>query len=56
MNSMKHPPDYCRVYLTRDKLYPGQIIQPRRNRFFRVLERAMPCVWIVSTYKPWGCR
>lgn len=48
------PPDYCRVHITRQKLTPGQIIQPRRGRWFRVLERALPFCWIVQTYKPWS--
>lgn len=50
------PPEYCRVFFTRQKLTPGQLIQPRRNRFFRVLEKALPCVWIVQPYRPWSTR
>ena len=54
--SMYTPPDYHRVYITRQKLAPGKIIQPKRGRWFRAVERVMPLVWIVSTYKPWGHR
>ena len=50
------PPDYCRVHITRQRLTPGQIIQPRRGYWFRVVERALPFVWIVSDCKPWSTR
>lgn len=47
---MNHQPQ---ILFTRQKLRPGQLIQPVKNRHFRVLEKALPFTWIVQPYKPW---